>query len=186
VLVRFAKAPRFEGSFRLKMEHPLVKDMSIHHFDLMRAVTGREPLSVYATTWRPSWSWFEHDPCAVALFEFEGGLKVVYHGSWVARGRETTWDGDWHVECARAALDLRGEEVHIVPADHPEQDGTISLEKMPCEGQDFSLLEFQQALMEGRPPETSGRDNLKSLAMVFATAESARRGAPVRIDEVLS
>ncbi len=40
VLVKFAKAPRFEGSFRLKMEHPLVKDMSIHHFDLMRAVTG--------------------------------------------------------------------------------------------------------------------------------------------------
>ncbi len=186
VLVRFAKAPRFEGSFRLKMEHPLVKDMSIHHFDLMRAVTGREPLSVYATTWKPSWSWFDHDPCAAAVFEFEGGLKVLYHGSWVARGRETTWDGDWHVECAGAALELRGEEVHIVPADHPEQDGTISLQKMPCEGQDYSLLEFQHAVMDGRPPETSGRDNLRSLAMVFATAESARRGEPVRIDEVLS
>jgi predicted dehydrogenase len=186
VLVRFARAPRFEGSFRLKMEHPLVMDMSIHHFDLMRAVTGREPVSVYATTWKPSWSWFEHDPCAVAVFEFEGGLKVIYDGSWVARGRETTWDGDWRVECPQAVLELRGEEVHITPADHPEQDGTIFLQKMPCEGQDFSLLEFQQAVMEGRQPETSGRDNLGSLAMVFAATESARRGEPVRIDEIVS
>ena len=186
VLVRFAKAPRFEGSFRLKMEHPLVMDMSIHHFDLMRAVTGREPVSVYATTWKPAWSWFEHDPCAVAVFQFEHGLKVVYHGSWVTRGHETTWDGDWSVECAQGVLELRGADVHIVPAAHPDQDAALVLRKMPCEGQDFALLEFQQAIMEKRPPETNGRDNLKSLAMVFAAAESARRAEPVRMDEILT
>jgi len=186
VRVRFAKAPRFEGSYRLKMEHPLVADMSIHHFDLMRALTGREPVSVFATTWRPPWSWFEHDPCAVALFEFEHGLKVLYDGSWVARGRETTWDGRWTIECGGAVIEVRDGQVHLTPADHPDQDGTISLRKMPCEGQDFSVWEFQQAIAEGRQPETSGRDNLKSLAMVFAATESARRAEPVRIDEILS
>jgi predicted dehydrogenase len=183
--VRFAKAPRFEGSFCLRMEHPLVADMSIHHFDLMRAVTGYEPLLVYARTWRPPWSWFEHDPCAVAFFEFESGLKVVYEGSWVSRGRETPWEGYWAVECPAGVVELRGGAVHVTLADYPGQDSQVELERMPCEGQDFSLLEFQRAVAEGREPETSGRDNLSSLAMVFAALEAARTGRPVEVKRIL-
>jgi len=185
VIVRFARAPRFEGSFRLKMEHPLVADMSIHHFDLMRAITGREPVEVYARTWKPEWSWFEHDPCAAALFHFEDGLEVVYEGSWVARGRETTWEGYWAAECADALIELRGGTVHILSPEHHGQDSEVELHVMPKEGQAFSLIEFQQAIAEGRAPETSGRDNLNSLAMVFAVMESAHLNRPVRIADML-
>ncbi len=186
VVVRFARAPRFEGSFRLKMEHPLVRDMSIHHFDLMRAVTGREPVSVFARTWRPEWSWYEHDPCAVATFEFSGGLGVFYTGSWVTRGEQTTWDGHWAAECAEAVIELRGSAVHIVMAERPGQDTEVALHAMPCEDQAYALLEFQRAVGEGRVPEASGRDNLRSLAMVFAVTESARRGRPVELSDMLA
>jgi len=185
VSVHFAKAPRFDGSFRLQMEHPLVHDMSIHHFDLMRAVTGREPLSVRATTWKPQWSWFDHDPCAAAMFDFEGGLKVFYYGSWVARERETTWDGRWTVECPQAAIELREGRVHVTMADFPHQDSEVEMCRMPCENQEFALTEFQAAVAEGREPEASGRDNLQSLAMVFAAVESARSGTAVDIREIV-
>ncbi len=185
VYVHFAKSPRFEGSFRLKMEHPLVKDMSIHHFDLMRALTGREPVSVFARTWKPEWSWFEHDPCAAALYEFEDGLTVIYNGSWVARGRETTWDGQWSIECANAFLELRGEHVHCTLAEHAHQDAEVEMREMPCTNQAYSLLEFRQAMDQGREPETSGRDNLNSLVMVFAATQSARSGCRVYIQDVL-
>jgi len=185
ILVRFAKAPRFEGSFRLKMEHPLVYDMSIHHFDMMRALTGREPLSVYAETWRPRWSWFDHDPCCVAVFQFEGDLRVVYHGSWVARGPETSWGAYWQAECPDAIVELRDDQVHMVFADHPEQDTEVEMLKMPASGQEYSLFEFQRAIQQKREPETNGRDNLRSLAMVFAVTQSAREGRPVSIESVL-
>jgi predicted dehydrogenase len=184
LLVHFAKAPRFEGSFRLEMDHPLVRDMSIHHFDLMRAVTGQEPISVYAETWRPKWSWFRDDPCAVTIFQFTGNLKAVYHGSWVARGRETTWNGHWTVECAEGVLELVDNQVHIRAPELPHHDTTVELHRMPCESLEFSLLEFQKAIAEGRPPESNGRDNLNSLAMVFATTRSAALGEPVRIEDI--
>lgn len=185
VAVRFAKAPEFPGSFRLTMAHPLVAEMSIHHFDLMRALTGREPLSVYATTWRPEWSWFGHHPCAMVVFEFEGGLKVLYNGSWVTRGRETSWNADWTVECRDAVIELRDESIHLTMADHPGQDTEVELQAMPCEGQEFALREFQRAVAEGREPEASGRDNLASMAMVFAAVQSADSGLPVDIRNVL-
>ena len=41
------------------------------------------------------------------------------------------------------------------------------------------LGEFLTALDEGREPETSARDNLKSLAMVFGTIEASESGEVV-------
>ncbi|MFO8009036.1 MAG: Gfo/Idh/MocA family oxidoreductase [Candidatus Brocadiia bacterium] len=184
ITLRFEKAPRFARSFRLKMEHPLVQDMSIHHFDLMRAITGREPVSVYAETWRPSWSWFEHDPCATALFHFEGGLRVIYYGSWVTRGAETSWPGHWRIECPQAAVEVQAGQVHVTPAEQADQHMEVELSGMASAGQAGALREFQQAIAGGRAPETSGRDNLNSLAMVFAVMASAERGEPVRLEEL--
>jgi predicted dehydrogenase len=89
------------------------------------------------------------------------------------------------VECPEGAIELRRDEVHLRPADHPDQDMEVQMHRMPCEGQEFALLEFRQAVAEGREPEASGRDNLSSLAMVLAAAESARRGETVEIGEVL-
>ncbi len=183
--VCFAKSVQFDGSFRVTMEHPLVRDMSIHHFDLMRALTGREALVVYAKGWRPQWSWFEHDPCVVVVFEFEGGLKALYEGTWVTRGRETTWDGYWRVECPEAVMELRGGRVHVIPAGHPDQDSEVELHGTPSSGQSAALLEFQQAIAEGREPETSGRDNLRSLAISFAVMESSRTGVPVEVGKLI-
>ncbi len=132
ISVRFARAFRPETPEGKKMPHPLVRDMSIHHFDLLRSVTGREPLSVYGRTWQPPWSWCAEDPCAAAIFEFEGGLKAVYEADWVTRGRETTWDGYWFVECSGAAMELRGESVHVIPAGHPDEDGEVELQPPPA------------------------------------------------------
>jgi len=185
ISVRFARSLRFDPALSPRMAHPLVRDMSIHHFDLMRALTGREPLSVCARTWKPQWSWFEEDPCAAALFEFEGGLKVVYEGTWVTRGRQTTWDGYWSIECPEAVIELRADRVHVIPADHPGEDSEVALPGGSGTGQTAALEEFCRAVLEEREPETSGRDNLRSLAMSFAVMESSRTGRPVEIAHVL-
>jgi predicted dehydrogenase len=44
-----------------------------------------------------------------------------------------------------------------------------------------TLTEFAAALREGREPETSGLDNLNTLAFTFAAIESAKRNAWVNV-----
>ena len=68
----------------------------------------------------------------------------------MTRGRETPWDGYWAVECADALIELRSGAVHILLAEHRDQDSVVQLHPMPCEGQACSLLEFQRAVAEGR------------------------------------
>src|SRR5687768_12917328 len=54
VAVDFFKGPHF-GGFREKMQYPLIIDMAIHHFDLMRYFLSSDLLSVFGRSWNPSW-----------------------------------------------------------------------------------------------------------------------------------
>ena len=175
-IINFHKAPRFSG-FRLKMEYPLLVDMSIHHFDMMRYIFNTEAESLYCRTWRPSWSWFEGDPCASVVFKMENGLQLTYFGSWVSLGWETTWDGDWRIECSNGGIHWdRNVEISSGEPRTSTEEGLIS---MPVEDRHYSLYEFAESDKQNRQPETSGRDNIKSLAMVIAALESAKRNKEV-------
>src|SRR5262249_12092272 len=39
-------------------EQPLLVDMAIHHFDLLRLILNREPDRVYCEAWNPRWTSF--------------------------------------------------------------------------------------------------------------------------------
>src|ERR1700716_3649893 len=39
-------------------EQPLLVDMSVHHFDLLRLILDGEPERIYCETWNPDWSAF--------------------------------------------------------------------------------------------------------------------------------
>ena len=74
---RDTRAQFSPDDFRYSMRHPYVLDMSIHHFDLIRAATGRDVHGVYARSWRVPDSEFVHDPAVAALLELDGGVPVI-------------------------------------------------------------------------------------------------------------
>ncbi|MGH3148538.1 MAG: Gfo/Idh/MocA family protein, partial [Rubrobacter sp.] len=83
--------------FRYSMRHPYVLDMSIHHFDLLRAATGRDVRSVYARGWGAPDSSFVHQPAVAAVLDLADGTPVIYEGDWATRGPETSWNGEWEI-----------------------------------------------------------------------------------------
>jgi len=181
-IVNFHKAPKFRG-FRLEMEYPLLIDMAIHHFDLMRYIFASDPQSIYCETWRPEWSWFKGDPCVTVTVKMRSQIRITYVGSWVSLGWETTWDGDWRIECSEGGIHWN-ETVKVKPKDSAEEM-TEKLVSMPYEDRAYSLYEFAEAIRRNREPETSGRDNLKSLVMVSASLDSVKKGKPVLISRYL-
>ncbi len=187
VAVHFFKGPHF-GGFRDQMPHPLIVDMSIHHFDMMRYILDADPVSVYAQSWNPQWSWYRGDASATVLFEMRradaGGdrpIRVTYTGSWCANGAGTPWNGEWRVLCDDGCAMLRDDHVLIQRRDgQPWEE--VPLDPLPRGGQDHLLHEFVAAVREGRAPETSADDNLKSIAMVFRTVASIESGRPVAVE----
>lgn len=180
------------GGFRATMEHPLLHDMAIHTFDQARFITGADPVSVYCQEFNLEGSWFEGDASAICVFELTGGIVFCYRGSWTAEGARTSWESSWRVSGSQGTAIWDGEnEPRASRADGEIQPGSLWRGERALEvSSDWSgrphhagcLDEMLAALAEERPAETDCRDNVKSIAMVFAAIESAREGRklPVR------
>jgi predicted dehydrogenase len=183
--IEFRKAPHFvlpdvnHGYTHYK----LIEDMSIHHFDLIRFILNDEPSAVYAAARNPEWSWFAAPPLVSAVIELVSGGLVQYYGSWVSRGRQTTWDGDWFIECENAQVRWADNRVAVRPEEvyytvyldgFDERDGWMEQRLIagPEEERIFMLEEFGRCIAQGHEAETSGRDNLRSVALTHAVADS--------------
>lgn len=179
---KYANAAPRETHRHYSITEPLLLDMAIHHFDLMRMVLQQEPRKVFCTTWNPSWSNFQEPPAGALTITFEKGAVVNYSGSWISAGKPTLWAGEWHIECAQGeiAWTSRGEEPDRLVV-HPLQKAPqeVELPDIPLTDRRGSLAAFAEAVRTGKEPETSGRNNLPTLALMFAAIESARTGEPV-------
>ena len=177
VTVEFFRGPHF-GGFREEMPYPLIIDMSIHHFDLMRFFLGRDPKAIYGRSWNPAWSWYKGDASAAVTLEFEGDVVVSYNASWCSQGRATPWNANWRFECAEGVVSLVDDEVTTQRIDaEMEQVPTLAPKRL---GQSYLLQEFYEAVTLNKPPVTTCQDNIKSLGIVFDVIKSITTGDVVR------
>jgi predicted dehydrogenase len=178
------------GGFRDEMASPLILDMAIHHFDQCRYFTGLDAVAVYAREFNPTGSWYKGDVSASVIFELENNVIFSYRGSWCAEGCHTSWNGDWRVIGSQGTLlqekDQQPRGQRLKPGGktgfHRElEDVVIPLATLNGSGIAGSLNEFLDALESGRTPQCEVRDNIRSLAMVFAAIESSRTGKRVPV-----
>jgi predicted dehydrogenase len=175
------------GTHYVTLPYMLLKDMGIHHFDMLRYVLDAEPLRVHCITWNPSWGWHAGDASHTAVFAFEGGLMVTHQAFGSSVGRKTAWNGEWQIEGPEGSITWENDRIfrtRSFPADRAERI-EIPPDTLPLVGQDAILAEFLAAATDGREPECSGRDNLRSLAMTTAAVMSAEGKRTVEIAEVL-
>ena len=173
------------NSYPLTMEHPMLWEQSIHHFDLMRFVYGAEPVHVQAHTFNPSWTMYRVDTYVSALIAFDGCLTVNYQGTWQA-GHEPM-HFNWRTDCTEGIVEQRAMfgdlgfaprmQKELTPIELPPHEPWIT--------DAAALLQRFVAMLRGQlAPECTGRDHLQSLYMLEACILASSRQAKVDIEEV--
>ena len=175
----------FPGSHYVTQPFMLINDMMVHHFDMLRYVLGKNPESVQAITWNQPWGWHAGDAAHAIVFRYADGLVATHVSVACAVGSQTSWNGDWRIEGDKGSIDwdkngttyshLHRTEEKI---DHQKIDDDNVLPQRVA-----MLDEFFASIRENREPECSARDNLKSLAMVFAAIQSTKEKREVSLSE---
>lgn len=195
VAIRFNKCMAYPSPDRARrhqdMRQPMIMDLGIHHFDLMRMVIGTEPRSVYCTGWNVAGSAFRDPANATAILTFDNGVVVTWHASWEGRGDQTTFSGEWSMQCEKATVawacrgdrdvSLDGDRVHIVDA-----DGASCFETLPKPklfGRAAILDAFVTAGTTGStgPYFPDAADNLRSIGLMEAALRSQTTGTLVNL-----
>jgi predicted dehydrogenase/predicted AlkP superfamily phosphohydrolase/phosphomutase len=178
-----------QGPWVKGMDQPFLREIAVHHFDTFRYLLNRQPAAIFASSYSPPGSDYDGHAALNAIIELEGDLPIQYSGTFVANrfGYNFWVQGDaadiwtnrrWVWWRPRGQRFFRPAKLVPVPKGDEERypkAGTVSL-----------LNQFRDAVLEGKTPETSGQDNLWTLAMVEAGHLSIRENRKVQIREVFT
>jgi predicted dehydrogenase/predicted AlkP superfamily phosphohydrolase/phosphomutase len=178
-----------QGPWVKNMDHPFLREIAVHHFDSFRYLFNRQPVAIFGASYNPPASDYDGHAAVNAVIELDGGLPIQYSGTLVANRYEySLWvggdKGDIWTDRRRVWWRPKGQRffrpVRLVSVPKGDEQrypkaGTVSL-----------LNQFRDAVTKGALPETSGEDNLWTLAMVEAAILSVQQARKVSISEVFS
>lgn len=190
--IDFRRNAIIEQSANLDVPNPMLGDMAVHHYDLMRMLIGSDPLEISARSWNPPGSPYAMDAAAAMVLSFPGDVTVSYRGSWIDPGPQTAWAGEWQLDFERASIawTARGDQPWQTRRDHVEiarpnaPVEVVDLKPMPLNDRAGVLEAFAETVRTGTAPADfpTGRANLGTLAMVEAALRSATAGGtPARL-----
>lgn len=175
---------------RYRTPHFYLLDFAIHHLDLLRAVTGQNVCDVFSQGIRVPNSPYHHNAAGITVMELEHGATVTYESSYACYGPETAWCGEWDFAGEVGRLLWRGGDPDPNTGELTlelwgESPRAVELPNLPMADSAAVLQQFCAAVSTGTQPETSGADNLNSLAIVFSCIQSVETGGIARPADLL-
>ncbi len=185
----------FKDTFRYSFDHPLLLDMAIHHFDLVRMITLQNAKSVYAKEYNPETSKFKNGSGAFAQFEMNNGAIFSYRGSWTSKGHNTSFNGFWRIIGELGTLiwdgnltvsiekQVKDSRLHKRTLKIPQKYTLTPYEVFLYELEE-NLRLFISSIEQNTFPDCWCGDNVNSLQMVLSAIESSEKGNVVPMKDI--
>ncbi|MFW6156590.1 MAG: Gfo/Idh/MocA family protein [Armatimonadota bacterium] len=190
VMARFAadyNPPKTWGKrFRHEMDHALLIEGAVHHFDMIRNVSGRDCEEIFGYGWIPAWADFKGNSNGLYVMKLTGDAYASYEGSCTTEGYENPWHHEYYrAECSEGAVVVGSDNVVKILRVDGEEEVVQQPVQIPEQGEAI-VVEFLQYLATGVPSQTALEDNMKSVGMVFAAIQCDETGRPVNVNEMLA
>ncbi len=159
-------------------DHSYLWERGIHDLDTMRFIFGKNPVRMWAHSFNPGWSPYKGGAGVSGWVEFDGGATCTYFATFEPHksGGETRVDvegGTLSIEGKNLILTRReGDPEKLILDDVPDSTTAIT-------------NQFLAWLTGGPEPEFSGRNNLKTMAMIEGMGISSEAGRIVSLKEFL-
>lgn len=174
---------------RTDFPHALLVEGAVHHFDMLRNLSGSDCLSLAGWDWRPPGSTSDWQSCQTYVMTMANGVRAIYEGSGTAAGEQHGWhDESYRAECEQGAVSVGRDDIVRI-ARYWRGRGLTIVEippvKVEHEGHAWIVQEFLDWLEGGPVPATVVSDNLRTMAMVFGALESSRTNQLVHVAAML-
>jgi len=177
----FVKHSFPSDDWRNKIGCPVLVENATHHYDLLRFITGKEPLRLSCVTFGSKGEKHWARPSVSVQIQMQDGLYADFCASWAYKAFRTPWEGAWWIRGTQGVL-LWGSDGIILSSQGSER--RVPLVDYPSRALKNVLDEFTDSLRSGRAPSVGIEDNIKTIEMVAASIESSRKGRPISIQEL--
>lgn len=176
-LVHVQTGARHDAGWRLTRNRYVMAVMSIHWFDGYRWLLGEEPVSVFCNGVDSPATEGGDDTGISIILNFPSGAVVSLSETFSS----FRWFGSCSLDCEQATLvlDYGDLKIYRSPTEFTEKKNPFD----KPEATYFVLNDLMQAVEQGREPETSASDNLKSMRILEAAYRSLKEKRIVELRE---
>jgi predicted dehydrogenase len=168
------------------MDFGMLFEGSVHHFDMLRFLSGADPDTLMGFGWNPEWSSFKHFSSGMYLMNMKNGTHTFYEGNSSAAGITNSWHSEYYrAEFEEGCVEISGGNtmtIHRVGQD-PE---VYEAPEIQWEAHDHLFDEFLNWLDGGPPSDTRIENNILSFAMVIAARDTTLDGQPKKISDYVA
>jgi predicted dehydrogenase len=182
---RYAPDYRKYGSWgktwRHDMDFGMLFEGSVHHFDMLRFLSGADPETLMGFGWNPEWSSFKHYSSGLYLMNMQNGTHALYEGNSSAAGITNSWHSEYYrAEFEGGSVEIAGGPTITIHRVGQEKE-VYEAPEIRWEGHDHLFDEFLNWLDGGPASETRIENNIISFATVIAAKDTTLDGQPKNI-----
>ena len=172
------------GAFRHEIPHSLLVEGSVHHFDMLRNLSGADCVQIAGWDWNPRWSSFDGESSGHFLGRMSNGVVVNYEGNCNEAGVQNTWHEEmYRAECEGGAVTVDSD---LVVRTWEKLPTGLRMEEVPLlrpqyEGHCAIIDQFLTWQEGGPAPVTILDDNIKSAAMLFGALRASEGNCVVDV-----
>ena len=187
IMGRFAADYRVRGAwgaFRHEIDHALLIEGSVHHFDMLRNLSGADCQTLTGWEWNPPWSSFDGESNAHYLGKMTSGVVVNYEGNCNEAGVENNWHREFYrAECENGSVVVDNDGIVRV---WERESGVLHMHEVPLlqpqfQGHNAIIDQFLTWKQGGPAPATVIEDNIQSAAMLFGAIDASASNQTVDV-----
>jgi predicted dehydrogenase len=176
----------FPGSWFVKTPFATLLDHGVHYFDLVRYLTGQNPVTVKAGTCMVPGQLAETPMIHTVVAEFgaASGLVVTLHFNNIVRARGSH-KYEWYVDGTLGSARVSPLELTVHSVDGSAEGDVVAIAgSWYVDAFAAAMAAMLDTVAGGAPPATSGRDHLDSLEFALDAVRSAKDGVAIPFGSV--
>ena len=186
VVSQYYRAPHEMAASLARLPHSVMWGMGVHHIDALRYVLGQEITSVTAQSFTPPWSALPEGASMQALLAFAEGARGFYCATYESSGHEFFERGqEFYQRYVGERATLHVFHRWLVLCERGRWPRLVRRGPRDVTEENILLQQMKRALLDGEAPESSGRDNLQTVAVMEACVRSATEQRWINPQELL-
>lgn len=187
VVCQYYRVPHEMALSLASVQHSVLWGMGVHHLDALRYILGKNVAKVLAESFTLPWGQLPPGASLRVMLSTEEGARVFYSATYESSGHEFFERGqEFYTRFVGERATLHVFQRWLILCERNKLPRLVRRGARAVTEEQVLLGQFERLFLAGEMPDSSGRDNLQTMAVVEACVRSANEQRWVNPQELLN
>lgn len=186
VVCQYYRVPHEMALSLASVQHSVLWGMGVHHLDALRYIIGKNVARVMAESFTLPWGQLPRGASIRVMLSMEEGARVFYSATYESSGHEFFERGqEFYLRFVGERATLHVFQRWLILCERNRLPRFVRRGARAVTEEQVLLGQFERLLLAGEHPDSSGRDNLQTMAVMEACVRSANEQRWINPQELL-